>query len=100
MGPKLFWTVQIFLIKYQLLWTDLNCKKYISFSSSNTQFYKWRIFCLFTFSVFFPDKSFELISKYKQKCQFKKIAQLAQKFGIAMKKGFIGRTKSMDFSKT
>ena len=28
----------------------------ISFSSSNTQFYESRIFCLFTFWVFFPDK--------------------------------------------
>ena len=42
----------------------------ISFSSSNTQFYESRIFCLFTFWVFFPDKSFKLISKYTQKCQY------------------------------
>ena len=43
---------------------------FISFSSSNTQFYESRIFCLFTFWVFFPDKSFELTSKYTQKCQY------------------------------
>ena len=47
-------------------------KTVISFSSSNTQFYESRIFCLFTFWVFFPDKSFKLISKYTQKCQYKK----------------------------
>ena len=38
----------------------------ISFSSSNTRFYESRIFCLFPFWVFFPDKSFKLISKYTQ----------------------------------
>ena len=43
-------------------------KSFISFSSSNTQFYESRIFCLFTFWVFFPDKSFKLI--YTQKCQY------------------------------
>ena len=43
---------------------------FISFSSSNTQLYESRIFCLFTFWVFFPDKSFKLISKYTQKCQY------------------------------
>ena len=43
---------------------------YISFSSSNTQFYESRIFCLFIFWVFFPDKSFKLISKCTQKCQY------------------------------
>ena len=42
----------------------------ISFSSSNSQFYESQIFCLFTFWVFFPDKSFILISKYTQKCQY------------------------------
>ena len=42
----------------------------ISFSSSNTQFYESRIFCLFTFWVFSLDKSFKLISKYTQKCQY------------------------------
>ena len=42
----------------------------ISFSSSNTQFYESRIFCLLTFWVFFPDNSFKLISKYTQKCQY------------------------------
>ena len=35
--------------------------------SSNTQFYESWIFCLFTSWVFFPDKSFKLISKYTQK---------------------------------
>ena len=40
-----------------------------SFSSSNTQFCESQIFCLFTFRVFFPDESFELISKYNQKYQ-------------------------------
>ena len=43
---------------------------YISFSSSNTQFYESRIFCLFTFWVFFPDKSCKLVSKYTKKCQY------------------------------
>ena len=42
----------------------------ISFSSSNSQFYESQIFCLFTFWVFFLDKSFILISKYTQKCQY------------------------------
>ena len=42
----------------------------ISFSSLNTQFYESRIFCLFTFWVFFPDKSFKWIPKYTQKCQY------------------------------
>ena len=36
-------------------------KTCISFSSSNTQFYKTPKFCLFTFWVFFPDKSFKFI---------------------------------------
>ena len=36
-------------------------KKTILFSSLNTQFYESRIFCLFTFWVFFPDKNFKLI---------------------------------------
>ena len=36
---------------------------HISFSAQGTQFYDSRIFCLFTFSVFFPDKSFKSISK-------------------------------------
>ena len=40
---------------------------FISFSSSNTQFYESQIFCLFIFGVFYPDKSFKLISKYTQK---------------------------------
>ena len=40
----------------------------ISFSSSNNQFYESRTFCLFTFWVFFPYKSFNLILKYIQKC--------------------------------
>ena len=35
----------------------------ISFSSLNTQFCEFWIFCLFTFWVFFPDKSFKSISK-------------------------------------
>ena len=43
---------------------------YISFSLSSTQFYKSGIFCLFTFWVSFPDKSFQLISKYTQKCPY------------------------------
>ena len=42
----------------------------ILFTSLNTQFYESWIFCLFTFWVFFPDKSFKLISKYTQKCQY------------------------------
>ena len=42
----------------------------ISFSSSNTQFYESQIFRFFTFWVFFPDKSFKLILKYTQKCQY------------------------------
>ena len=42
----------------------------ISFSSSNTQYYESRIFCLFSFWVFFPDKSFKLISKYTQKHRY------------------------------
>ena len=52
--------------------THLCCKfdTTISFSSSNTQFYESRIFCLFTFWVHFPDKSFKLIKKYTQKCQY------------------------------
>ena len=37
---------------------------FISFSSCNTQFNKSGIFCLFTFWVFFQDKSFKLIPKY------------------------------------
>ena len=49
---------------------DFNVKFLIlcisSFSSSNTQFHEFRIFCLFTFLVSFPDKSFKLISKYTQ----------------------------------
>ena len=45
-------------------------KTNISFTSSNTQFYESQIFCLFTFWVFFPDKSLELISKCTQKCQY------------------------------
>ena len=43
---------------------------YILFRSSNTQFYEVRIFCLFTFWVFFPDKSFRSISRYTQKCPY------------------------------
>ena len=43
---------------------------WFSFSSLNTQFYDSRIFCLFTFWVFFPNKSNKLISKYIQKCQY------------------------------
>ena len=43
---------------------------FISFSSSNTQFYESPIFCLFTFWVFFPYKSYKSISKYTQKCQY------------------------------
>ena len=42
----------------------------ISFCSSNTQFYESWIFCLFTYWVFFPDKSFKWVSKYTQKCQY------------------------------
>ena len=42
----------------------------ISFRSSNTQFYESWIFCLFTFRVFFSDKSFKSISKYTQKCHY------------------------------
>ena len=45
----------------------------ILFSSSNTQFYKSWIFCLFTFRVFFPDKILKLISKYTQKCQYNSV---------------------------
>ena len=50
--------------------TWLENKTNILFSSSNTQFYKSRIFCLFTFRVFFPDRIFKFISKYTQKCQY------------------------------
>ena len=39
---------------------------FISLSASNTQFYESRI-SLFTFWLFFPDKSFKLISKYTPK---------------------------------
>ena len=51
---------------------NCNSKKLsnILFGSLNTQFYKSGIFCLFTVSVFFPDKSFKLISKYTPKCQY------------------------------
>ena len=42
----------------------------ISFSSSNTQFYESWIFCLFSFLSILLDKSFKLISKYTQKCQY------------------------------
>ena len=52
---------------------------YISFSSSNTQFYESKIFCLFSFWVFFPDKSFKLISKYTQKCQNNSLYQKEKK---------------------
>ena len=40
----------------------------ISFISSNAQFYESLIFCWFW--AFFLDKSFKLISKYTQKCQY------------------------------
>ena len=46
---------------------------FISFSSSNTHFYESWIFCLFTFWVFVPDKSFKLTSKYTQKCQYNSV---------------------------
>ena len=52
---------------------------FISFSSSNTQFYESRIFCLFTFWVFFPEKSFEFISKYTQKCQYNSLHEKEKK---------------------
>ena len=60
-----------FIFKVDFLWKHLvsDLSIIISFRSSNTQFYESRIFCLFTFWVFFPDKSFKLISKYTQKCQ-------------------------------
>ena len=53
-------------MKFEKLRSDFHCHLmlFISFNSSNTQFYESRIFCLFTFWVFFPDKSFKLISKY------------------------------------
>jgi hypothetical protein len=61
-------TNEIFLgisvIAFKKTWTQ---KTFISFSSSNTQFYESRIFCLFTVWVFFPDKSFRLKSKYTLK---------------------------------
>ena len=47
----------------------------ISFSSSKTQFYESQIFCLFTFWGFFPDKSFKLMSKCTQKCQYNLLFQ-------------------------
>ena len=54
---------------------------FISFSSSNTQFYKCWIFCFFTFWVFFLDKSFKLISKYTQKCQLNLLYEI-EKFTL------------------
>ena len=42
---------------------------YISFSSSNTEFYESRIFCLFTFWVFFSDKIFKLVSNFSNYIQ-------------------------------
>ena len=45
---------------------------HISFSSSKTQFYESRIFCLFTFWVLFPNESFKSISPNTQKCQKEK----------------------------
>ena len=62
------------------LWIDSKeIKSYISFSSSNPQFYESRISCLLTFWVFFPNKSFKLISKYTQKCQYKSLYQKEKK---------------------
>ena len=61
----------ISVLRFDML-PDFNVKFLIlciSFSSSNTQFQEFQIFCLFTFWVYFPDKSFELTSKYTQKCQ-------------------------------
>ena len=50
------------------------CQKWnISFSSSNTQFYESRIFCLFTFWVFFPDKSFKTLNWGKWNSGFVKL---------------------------
>ena len=69
-------SIQVIFCIFKLLGRcqSINCRSfpkslnkiysYISFNSSNTQFYKSRIFSLFTFWVFFPDKSFKLISKY------------------------------------
>ena len=52
-------------------------KTNISFSSSNTQFYESQIFCLYTFWVFFPDKSFKLKFGYSEKAtKFEKIFHL------------------------
>ena len=58
------------ILHWQTTCSPENFQLFISFSSSNTQFYKSWIFCLFTFWVFFPNKSFRLISKYNQKCQY------------------------------
>ena len=50
-----------FCIHHWLLLNITSKNTSISFSSSNAQFYESRISCLFTFWVFFPDKSFKLI---------------------------------------
>ena len=75
-----WWGKPIQFLQYDLFWkimfsdrASYDISRFfsnISFSSSDTQFYESRFFCLFTFWVFFPDKSFKLISKYTQNCQY------------------------------
>ena len=57
------WKTKVAVRKHYVSFSSLRFISNISFSSSNTQFYESQIFCLFTFWVFFPDKSFKLILK-------------------------------------
>ena len=67
------------IINVLFIGSVVDLKPKILFSSSNTQFYESWIFCLFTFWVLFQDKSFSLISKYIQKCQYNSLYQKKQK---------------------
>ena len=57
------------VLQHPQIW-NLNFKIDILFSSSTTKLCESRIFCLFTFWVFFTDKSFTLISKHTHECQY------------------------------
>ena len=46
---------------------------YVSHSTHRPpNFFESGIFCLFIFWVFFPDKIVKLLSKYSQKCQYRR----------------------------